>query len=295
MNRINLSMIATACILPVLSSCTSVSVYELQPDGSLVKTGIKHYSPKPYLLVTRSGENQKVVAVKEVFLPDISRPQYGVHKPGWGKANFEFSMTNGMLTKFTNNFDGEGDEAITSIGSLAGSVGTLLKDIELANNLNDPRLTNESASSRIEGQAITDINRAKKDVEQAIIGNNAPDVNTPASVDSLSEIKDKLSNLEKNAFSASTDDMVKMVLRDAKLVEGLISGQIEDLGGNASEAKGVVEPLRTAQSKLQGAIGIIEKAIPKPKAPASPPIFELYEVLISKEGSTSLRKVKLPQ
>lgn len=276
-----------------ITSCTSVTFFEENPDGSMRKTGVKYYTPKPYLLVTRSGEDQKtVVAVKEVFLPDLAKPQYGVHRPGWGKSNFSFKLANGTLTEFSNNFDSQGAEAVTALGGLATSYGALLKSVEEANVLKNKALQKESGGLAVPEAARSAITDAAINIKQSATANQQIKPNPIASVEELNTLWAKAKALDDEATAATNSTMAESVSANSKQLVKLIDSSIDSITVPSDSAQSVLGPLKIAKNKLGSVPELIEKANPTPK-PTPPPIFELYEIKMDR-GKTTLEKVNLP-
>lgn len=107
------------CLLSLLLGCGRIAVYS---DNALQQeAGIKFYTPKPYLLVSRTGAKEKPIEVKLIYLPDVSVPYYAKLKPGMGSANLSLTFENGSLKTVGQNTDPQIDELVTALGSFATS------------------------------------------------------------------------------------------------------------------------------------------------------------------------------
>ena len=100
----------------LLTGCASVKFYN---DGSLKnETGLKIYSPKPYLLVEYQTAKTGPVKTSIVYLPDLSDPQYIKWKPGIGSSALKLELNNGILTSFGLNTDTKMPETLGKITDL---------------------------------------------------------------------------------------------------------------------------------------------------------------------------------
>lgn len=108
------SLLFGICFL--ISSCAAVKFYN---DESLEQeTGLRVYSPKPYLLVEYQGTNTVDLKASIVYLPDLSSPQYIRVKPGLGSAALKLELSNGMLTSYGLTTDTEIPETLGKITDL---------------------------------------------------------------------------------------------------------------------------------------------------------------------------------
>ena len=90
-------LLAMGLAIIVLNGCAGVNFYS---DKDLkVRTGLRYYTAKPYLLVARTGGVNKPVEVSIVYLPNLADPQYAKHVKGFGKNKFKFLMGNSILTE----------------------------------------------------------------------------------------------------------------------------------------------------------------------------------------------------
>jgi hypothetical protein len=116
------TLILITCIT-LFSSCAGVQFYK---DADLKnETGIKVFSPKPYLLVSRTNAKDKPVEISINYLPDLSAPQYVKMNSGLGSSNITFSLKDGMLVTYGLTTDSKIPETISSIaGLLTGASGS---------------------------------------------------------------------------------------------------------------------------------------------------------------------------
>ena len=100
----------------LLTSCASVKFYN---DESLKnETGLKIYSPKPYLLVEYQTAKTGSVKTSIVYLPDLLNPQYIKWKPGIGSSALKLELNNGILTSYGLNTDTKMPETLGKITDL---------------------------------------------------------------------------------------------------------------------------------------------------------------------------------
>ena len=100
----------------LLSSCATVKFYS---DGELKKeTGLRVYSPKPFLLVEYDATKTVNLKTSIVYLPDFSDPQYIRIRPGIGSANLKLELTNGMLTAYGLTTDTKIPETLGKVTDL---------------------------------------------------------------------------------------------------------------------------------------------------------------------------------
>lgn len=90
-------LLVLALALIFLNGCAGVDFYSNKELSE--KTGLRYYTAKPYLLVARTGAPDSPVEVSTVYLPDLTKPQYAIHRRGFGKNKFAFKMTNSILTE----------------------------------------------------------------------------------------------------------------------------------------------------------------------------------------------------
>lgn len=84
-------------------------------------TGVKFYTPKPYLLIARTGAKDKPVEISIVYLPDLANPSYARPIAGLGSSDLAMSFTNGMLSSYGEKTDSKIPELISALGSFTGS------------------------------------------------------------------------------------------------------------------------------------------------------------------------------
>jgi hypothetical protein len=111
---------ALAAVL--LAGCAGFEFYE-NPELKGPETGMKFYTPKPYLLVGRVGGTEKPVDISVVYLPDLSKPVYAKARSGWGSSNLTMSLSDGRITQFGQQVDNNAAQSLTALQSLITALG----------------------------------------------------------------------------------------------------------------------------------------------------------------------------
>jgi hypothetical protein len=110
-----------------ISGCARFAFFQRE-DLTGPETGIKFYSPKPYLLVAHTGASDHPIDVSVVYIPDLSKPQYAVPQVGIGSNNLTLTLTaSGTFNTFGQVTDSQIPQLITALGGLATSLATARK------------------------------------------------------------------------------------------------------------------------------------------------------------------------
>src|SRR5687768_12027754 len=89
------------CVAALVTASTGCAGVRIYSDPELkTQTGVRHYAPKPYLLVTRTGAKEKPVELSVVYLPNLEEPHFAIMKGGLGNNKMNLKLTNGILTEF---------------------------------------------------------------------------------------------------------------------------------------------------------------------------------------------------
>jgi hypothetical protein len=111
----------------LLSSCATVKFYS---DESLKnETGLRYYSPKPYLLVEYDATKTVNLKTSIVYLPDLSDPQYIRIKPGIGSAALKLELNNGVLSSYGLTTDTKMPESLGKVTDLLTKSVSSLTDL----------------------------------------------------------------------------------------------------------------------------------------------------------------------
>lgn len=107
-------------VIVLFASCANVKFYS---DASLSdETGIKIYTPKPYLLVEHNPTDSIKHKSTIIYLPDLNSAQYAKFVSGFGKADFNIALENGYLKTYGIVTDTNIPETITSLSELITSL-----------------------------------------------------------------------------------------------------------------------------------------------------------------------------
>jgi hypothetical protein len=125
-SKLPLSLLLLA-MLALLSGCATVKFYN---DASLKnETGLRFYSPKPYLLVEYLGTKTVNLKTSIFYLPDLEDPQYIRIKPGIGSSALKLELSNGILTSYGLTTDTKMPETLGKITDLLTKSTSSIADV----------------------------------------------------------------------------------------------------------------------------------------------------------------------
>lgn len=125
-NKLPVFLISIGLIL-ILSGCATVRFYS---DESLTQeTGLRVYTPKPYLLVEYRHTKTESVRTTIVYLPDLAKPQYIKPRPGIGSNALKVEISNGFLTSYGLTTDTKMPETLGKITDLLTKSTTSITEI----------------------------------------------------------------------------------------------------------------------------------------------------------------------
>jgi hypothetical protein len=107
--------------------CASVQIYS--KNDLKEKTGLRFYTPKPYLLVEMKSEKDMTVKTSVIFLPDLSDPQYLRIKPGLGSNELKMAFTNGILNSYGLTTTSDIPAVVNSLAGLISKSADAAKQI----------------------------------------------------------------------------------------------------------------------------------------------------------------------
>ncbi len=111
----------------LLTSCATVKFYS---DESLKnETGLRVYSPKPFLLVEYRHTKTESVRTTIVYLPDLNKPQYIKPRPGIGSNALKLDISNGFLTSYGLTTDTKMPETLGKITDLLTKSTSSITDL----------------------------------------------------------------------------------------------------------------------------------------------------------------------
>ena len=255
-------------------ACAGVKIYS---DPKLTsETGIVHYAPKPYLLVTRTGAKDKPVDFSIIYLPDLEKPSFAKSKSGWGTSKLSLKLSNGILTEFGTESDSKGPETLTAAaGLIAGLAGAFKTTAEGIATLR------EEAASREQVDAAAKI----LDGVVSVLRDPAirPQQLTPNQLDAAANAA---SQLEKDAALLRTPQGLDQAIAVAGRLGNVVLKLLEQLSIPATPPQ--LAAATTWNSTIESLKAEVNRAIELLKGPApSQAAFELYEIKQDK-GLTQL-------
>lgn len=143
------SLQARFVVFLLLTSCANVTFHS---DPELTqKTGLKYYTAKPYLLVSRTGNKDNPVKVELIQLPDLEHPNFALYHPGWGSHQFNLTLSNGILTAYGQTADSKGPETIKAVADLASAAGSSIVGGAKSAPFNPVQAAIQEAKDRLNG------------------------------------------------------------------------------------------------------------------------------------------------
>lgn len=139
------------CMLVLVVAVGCTPRVKVRKNPSQHDTGVRYYRPKPYLLVTPSGETKlddkgkpssvspsdQFVSIEVRYLPDFSE-EYSINvTPGLGSANVKIELADGWnLTSLNQELDTQFDENVKAIAELTKAAGGLVGTAGEGMNIN---------------------------------------------------------------------------------------------------------------------------------------------------------------
>lgn len=265
--------------LAALTGCAGVDFYS---DAQLTrKTGIPIYGPKPYLLVARTGAEDKPVEISVIYLNDVNNVIYANPRSGFGSNELSMAFTDGRLASFGLKTDPKIAEMMTSFAGLltarAGAAKTRAEADEIRSKFGS---TGQSAvSKKAAGDEALGI---AADMQTKLTSGSLQGLTGPE-LKSLGEQAQKL-----KLAATALADVTQAATNDTQLEN--LNAVAQELGkfgaATASTSRDlslqIIGKWASSLKKIGG------DAVP-PKAPEA--TFELYEIIQS-QGSSSLRRVQ---
>lgn len=123
------SIFATVIVFGILAFAGCSTVKICSDPALTVKTGLKYYTAKPYILVERSSADNSIVKATLHYMPDLANPQYMYFRPGLGSAKVNLKTTDGYLDSFGIDSDTEIPELLKSLGSVISDAAGAAKSV----------------------------------------------------------------------------------------------------------------------------------------------------------------------
>ncbi len=271
------SLLLCGCLL--LPGCAHVTFHPSQagrdrPDTS-IKTGVKYYNPKPYLMVSYTGNKDAPVKVDLINLPDLEHPVYALYHQGLGTHQFTVSLAaNGTLSSYGQTADSKIPELLTAIGSMGSSLATGLKTAGVV-----AQSAEEDQAKSLVIKAIGQLKIITADMDQ---GNPLVKTVYPSVTNAIDALAQILYSMDSGKFDQK-DPLTKVLTTLQAL-------NVADAQGT-KEAVTINSALNIAKDALQSAIAALDKRVAG-NAPAKPD-FRLFEIK-STHGVTTLVPVVMP-
>lgn len=259
------------------SSCARMTFYKT-PDLSGEETGIKFYTPKPYLLVARTGNKDKPVEVQIIYLPDLSDARYAKPTAGYGSADISVTLSNGMLTNFGSKTDATIPALMTALGGFDQAIATASKIRKETDLLHPQAGVNYTDYGTSLINVATDLRTAMGKAQGQILTRNEKE-----SGEKIAKNIEESGQLLKGPGGEQNLLSVLTNLRSASKTWG---ENIATSPASAVDGKFIRDQLDRLKSELDRII----KAITPKKEPES--AFALYEIDNSKAGQTKLIEIK---
>jgi hypothetical protein len=98
------------------------------------RTGLKFYTVKPFMLVEREQETNRIVKTTVLYLPDLANPQYMAVKDGFGSRKVDVKLTDGTLSTFGFTSDTKIAESIDALAGLLSKGSAAVTGLSVLNN-----------------------------------------------------------------------------------------------------------------------------------------------------------------
>jgi hypothetical protein len=268
-------LVALLSLALVLSSCARMQFYT-KPDLSGEETGIKFFTPRPYLLVARTGSEEKPVDVQVLYLPDLSKPIYAKASPGYGSADVNITLSNGMLTNFGAKTDSNIAGLLTALGTLDKDLATAGKTRKETGLLVPNAGVNYTEQGTVLVKIATDLKATTAKAPLTELTQNEKDAGA--------ELAGQIDSAGKLLMGPAGEQNLLTALTNLKTASKSWSDRI-----GKSKATAGPPGLRDVLDRLKTELdGVITKISPKAE---DPPTFTLYEIDNS-SGTTRLIEVK---
>jgi hypothetical protein len=266
-------------VVTCVSGCARFAFYS---DANLsgVETGVKFYTPKPYLLVARTGSKDKPNDISVIYIPDLSHPIYAKPMVGIGANNLTLALSNGILTTLGQQTDSKIPELLTALGGFATSVATARKTSREASLLTPQAAPDYS-------QVSIDLAKIASDLSNLIAQGKATKTLTELEMQAATGIVNALTGASQLLSDPTKAELnVPSVVVNLKSALDIWSKQIQEASAGT---KGIELQIRSQITTLKGkAQQILSKLAPMEPGETE---FSLYEIDNS-SGVTILREMK---
>lgn len=110
-------------LLLVSGGCAGVKIYS---DAAMqIRTGLKFYYARPYLLVERNANKDGTTKTSIQYLPDLAEPHYAKTISGLGSNDLKITYENGSISTFGVLTDTKIPESVTALTGLLSELKQL--------------------------------------------------------------------------------------------------------------------------------------------------------------------------
>lgn len=263
--------VASCCLAAffvlLVGACASVKVY----DEGGNEVGIPFYPAKTYLAVETTKEGKKLTLLS---VPDVTRPHTIKHEGGWGTAEFNLTLSHGMIATLNPKSDSKIPETISAVGDVLSGAGDLTTPLAAAAGGNtavrgDVQDLADQMKNEVSDPLAVSADPTIKDIGMRLAGIQAT-VDAAATVDISSGIAEGLNA----SNSAIREELAKV----KPLAE-----QLEALAGVEGQESLVVRASTSLRQVVRGLSSLS----------ASAKALVLYEV-VEEAGGVGFRRVELP-
>lgn len=272
--------ILIVCLLvTVLSACAGVNIFNSESQKGAKPSGVRFYSPKPYLLVARTNKKDEPISVDVVFLPDLANPQFASQKRGIGSYQLTLKLNNGIITEFGNSGDSKVPETISA---LTGGLKTIAEAVKIQREreLLEPQ--------GLGTEKLQELSQQLRSVSSDIDGyvSEYKRITSTVNGDKLKTVADNLvleaNQLDAPDVAAKVSQRIANLQKLSEALQGLIIQGETNAAAKAANAK--ITEWRSAIDE------VIKELTPKQEPQ---PTIELYEFVIT-DGRTTLHRVDIP-
>ena len=270
----------------MLVGCARVAIFS---DPELkTQTGVKFFTPKPYILVAQTKAKDKPTEVSVIYLPDQSKPLYAKTYSGFGSANLALSFNaNGTLASLGQTTDTKIPETIGALAALAtpglGALSAVtVAGIEKSATIRSAYVNQEK---RIYTKQAKEILKLQTDLNEAIKQNKCKLCLNEIEWDNVDTVIKKLGDAYKllknpQIKSSQLNDSISIL----KEIQAIFDDKLPQSPGLGEQSDALFRAFKTINSSITE---ILKELSPQP----AEYVYKLYEIDNSISPPT-LREVK---
>lgn len=235
-------------IIVMTTSCAKIEISATKDFSDDKRQGIKYYNAKPYLMVEYNPAKDVAMKSSIIYLPDLENPQYVRVRPGFGSADLQLTLENGILVSYGGVIDSKIPETISAGSELITAATGVFKqgaDLEAMNTAKD--LISKTLSS------------LKENKETAVKSN----LLTENQIQMILKIENGLTEQIRKLNEANTNDVPAIV----KALDEILKGMEEiKVGGDTDVTKLYNGKIDTLKSEVKKARETLQKPEENPKS-----------------------------